>query len=57
MTWIGQRRCRVVTIFATGSEVEIAMKPVKECLEANGHTTRVVSVPSFDLFEAAEHGV
>ena len=39
----------VVSIFASGSEVEIAMK-AKEALEANGHPTRVVSVPSLDLF-------
>ena len=40
----------VVTIFATGSEVEIAMK-AREALEAHGHATRVVSVPCFELFE------
>jgi len=39
----------VVSIFASGSEVEIAMN-AKEALEANGHPTRVVSVPSIDLF-------
>jgi len=39
----------VVSIFATGSEVEIAMN-AKDVLEANGHPTRVVSVPSMDLF-------
>jgi transketolase len=39
----------VVSIFASGSEVEIAMK-AKEALEANGHPTRVVSVPSIDVF-------
>ncbi|GAB4360081.1 MAG: transketolase [Oricola sp.] len=39
----------VVSIFASGSEVEIALK-AKETLEANGHPTRVVSVPSIDLF-------
>jgi transketolase len=33
-----------------GSEIEIAMEAHK-MLEANGHTTRVVSVPSFELFE------
>ncbi|MCO6391199.1 transketolase [Aliihoeflea aestuarii] len=38
-----------VTIFASGSEVEIAMK-AREILEAKGHPTRVVSVPSFELF-------
>jgi transketolase len=40
-----------VTIFATGSEVEIALK-AKAQLEKNGHPTRVISVPCFELFEA-----
>jgi transketolase len=39
-----------VTIFASGSEIEIALEAHK-ALEANGHTTRVVSVPCFELFE------
>lgn len=39
-----------VTIFASGSEVEIAMA-AKQTLDAKGHTTRVVSVPCMDLFE------
>jgi len=39
-----------VTIFATGSEVEIAMD-AKALLEEKGHATRVVSVPSTELFE------
>jgi transketolase len=39
-----------VTLFATGSEVEIAMN-AKAKIEAAGHTARVVSVPSFELFE------
>ncbi|MCY6379297.1 transketolase [Hoeflea prorocentri] len=39
-----------VTIFASGSEVEIALE-AREKIEAAGHTTRVVSVPSFELFE------
>ncbi|MCB1417141.1 MAG: transketolase, partial [Nitratireductor sp.] len=38
-----------VTIFATGSEVEIAVGAQAE-LEKNGVPTRVVSVPSFELF-------
>lgn len=38
-----------VTIFASGSEVEIAME-AKTKLDALGHTTRVVSVPCMDLF-------
>ncbi len=40
-----------VTIFATGSEVEIALA-ARTQLEANGHPARVVSVPCFELFEA-----
>ena len=39
-----------VTIFATGSEVEIALD-AREQLQAQGHPTRVVSVPCFELFE------
>ena len=39
-----------VTIFATGSEVEIAMG-ARAALQAHGHPTRVVSVPCFELFE------
>jgi transketolase len=39
-----------VTIFASGSEVEVALG-AKKLLEAEGHGTRVVSVPSFELFE------
>ncbi|MEJ6783421.1 transketolase [Aminobacter sp. Piv2-1] len=39
-----------VTIFATGSEVEIALEARKQ-LQAAGHPTRVVSVPAFELFE------
>ncbi|TCD15459.1 transketolase [Oricola cellulosilytica] len=39
----------VVSIFASGSEVEIAVQ-AKSALEANGHPTRVVSVPCLDLF-------
>ena len=38
-----------VTIFASGSEVEIAMA-AKEKLDADGTPTRVVSVPCMDLF-------
>lgn len=40
-----------VTIFATGSEVAIALD-VKAKLDAAGHPARVVSVPSFELFAA-----
>ena len=39
-----------VTIFASGSEVEIALGAAEK-LEANGHPTRVVSVPCMELFE------
>ncbi len=39
-----------VTIFATGSEVEIAIA-ARAALEADGHPTRVISVPCFELFE------
>lgn len=39
-----------VTIFATGSEVEIALA-ARELLEKHGHPTRVVSVPCFELFD------
>ncbi|MEL6922188.1 MAG: transketolase C-terminal domain-containing protein, partial [Pseudomonadota bacterium] len=38
-----------VTIFASGSEVEIAMD-ARAQLEAAGHPTRVVSVPCMELF-------
>src|SRR4051812_44385978 len=44
----GQAR---VTIFATGSEVAIAVD-AKKLLDAQGVLTRVVSVPSFELFAA-----
>lgn len=39
-----------VTIFASGSEVEIALE-ARGKIEAMGQTVRVVSVPSFELFE------
>ena len=38
-----------VTIFATGSEIEIAMTAART-LEGKGVSTRVVSVPCFELF-------
>jgi len=38
-----------VTIFATGSEIEIAMTAART-LEGKGISTRVVSVPCFELF-------
>jgi transketolase len=40
-----------VTIFATGSEVEIALA-AKALIEKQGYGARVVSVPCFELFEA-----
>ena len=40
-----------VTIFATGSEVEIALE-ARARLEKSGVPTRVVSVPCFELFDA-----
>jgi transketolase len=40
-----------VTLFATGSEVGVAMA-ARDLLQAEGFGTRVVSVPSFELFEA-----
>ncbi|RUU98346.1 transketolase [Mesorhizobium sp. M1A.F.Ca.IN.020.03.2.1] len=39
-----------VTIFATGSEVEVALG-ARELPEKHGHPTRVVSVPCFELFD------
>ena len=45
-----------MVIFATGSEVEIAVA-AKGMLEQRGQKTRVVSVPSFELFgkQSAEY--
>ena len=39
-----------VSVFASGSEVAIALEAAGQLREA-GHTVRVVSVPSFELFE------
>ncbi len=39
-----------VTLFGTGTELALALKAA-ETLEAEGTPTRVVSVPSFELFE------
>ena len=39
-----------VTIFATGSEVEIALA-ARDAARRHGHPTRVVSVPCFELFD------
>ena len=41
----------VISIFASGSEVELALE-AKEKLDAAGHPARVVSVPCFELFAA-----
>jgi transketolase len=41
-----------VSLFATGSEVSLAVDAKKE-LDAMGHAARVVSVPCFELFFAA----
>jgi transketolase len=41
----------VVSLIASGSEVGLALE-AKEKLEEAGHPTRVVSVPSFELFAA-----
>jgi len=43
----------VVSLFATGSEVAIAVDAKKQ-LDGMGVPTRVVSVPSFELFEAQD---
>jgi transketolase len=40
-----------VSVFATGSEVAVALE-AREELEAEGISTRVVSVPCFELFAA-----
>jgi transketolase len=44
---------RQVILIATGSEVEIALK-AREMLEAQGIGTRVVSMPSMELFAAQD---
>ena len=43
----------VVTIFATGSEIEIAIEAQSD-LEADGVATRVVSMPSTETFDAQD---
>ncbi len=45
-----------VTLFASGSEVEIAIE-AREILERDGHPTRVISVPCMELFarQSAEY--
>jgi transketolase len=42
-----------VILIATGSEVELAVEARKQ-LEADGVATRVVSMPSMELFEAQD---
>lgn len=46
---------RKVTLLATGSEIEIAVK-AREVLEADGIATAVVSLPCFELFIAQDDG-
>lgn len=41
-----------VTVFASGSEVEIALG-ARKLLQGHGHPTRVVSVPCMDIFRPA----
>lgn len=45
---------REVTLLATGSEVAIALA-AREALQAAGLPTAVVSMPSWELFEAQDH--
>ncbi len=45
----------VGTILATGSEVALAVKAAR-LLAEEGHPVRVVSLPSFELFEAQDEG-
>ncbi len=47
---VGASKPAQVTIFATGTEVPIALG-ARDLLEADGVGTRVVSVPCFELFE------
>jgi transketolase len=51
---LASKKAKVV-IFATGSEVEIAIE-AQATLEKSGTPTRVVSVPSFELFEKQSKG-
>jgi transketolase len=46
---------RQVILMATGSEVEVALK-AREALQAEGIGTRVVSMPSMELFAAQDEG-
>ncbi|MEP1443552.1 MAG: transketolase [Hyphomicrobiales bacterium] len=49
-TLAGSETDAEVVIFASGSEVELALE-AKEQLDKTGKASRVVSVPSFELFE------
>ncbi len=42
-----------ISLFASGSEIELAMA-ARDLLKGQGHPTRVVSVPSFELFFARD---
>jgi transketolase len=46
---------REVTLLATGSEVALALA-ARDTLQANGTPTAVVSMPSWELFEAQDDG-
>ena len=50
MFWPKPRADRQVTLFATGSEVSIAME-ARDTLQADGVNTAVVSVPCWELFD------
>ena len=41
-----------ISILATGSEVEIAIKAAKQLLEEKNITAKVVSIPCFEIFDA-----
>lgn len=52
-TLAGSQTDSRAVIFASGSEVELALE-AKKALDEDGIATRVVSVPSFELFEAQD---
>ena len=52
-----RRRARRSTIFATGSEVEIALAGAEACSKEHGVAARVVSVPCFELFLEQDDGL
>jgi transketolase len=41
-----------ISILATGSEVEIAIKAAKKLLEEKNITSKVISIPCFEIFDA-----